>query len=138
MAMIAIRQSAWSGATAVQKAVLLLAMEQVGLGNADASIPPLYNNPSAVPHFVWDDWRFTPRDLAILGTLGANIGLLTPALLPVTRAKVAGFVASRIVLPGAINFTGSTNVWQTILDAQGAPVWMKAAPDVPAGWTPNG
>jgi hypothetical protein len=135
LAAIAIRQSAWSAATAVQKAALLLAMEQVGLSDADLGSPPLYNNPSAVAHYVFDDWRFTTRDAAILGVVGANMALVTAAMLPVTRAKVATFIASRIVWPGAIDYTNSTNVWQTTLDAQAAPTWMKMANEVPAGWT---
>jgi hypothetical protein len=135
MAAIAIRQSTWQAGTAVQKAALLLTMEAIGLADADAGIPPLYLSNTGVAHYVWDDHRFTLRDAAILGTVAARLANLTAAMLPVTRAKVATFIAANVVWPNAINYTGSANVWQTTLDAQAAPTWLRMADSVPSNWT---
>jgi hypothetical protein len=88
-----------------------------------------------VAWFVWDDWRFTLRDAAILGVVAAKLPDVTAAMLPLSRAKVAAFVQNNVVWPNAIDYTGSTNPWQTTLDAQGAPAWVKMASEVPAGWT---
>lgn len=136
MASIAIRQSAWAAGTPAQKKALLLTMEKIGLGDADEGAPPLYKNPSGVTYFVWDDDRFTLRDAAILGAIGARLASLVPSMLPLSRSKVMLFIAANVVWPGAIDYVGSTNPWQATLDAQGAPNWMLMADSVPPNWTP--
>lgn len=148
MAALAIRKSAWDGATATLKAIFrTLAGYWLGLGN-----PALYVDGSAVEWYVFDDARFEVRPICYFAALAANSGdipgdyQVDPDNPRKTRDDAmywleggGGGIYRGLVLPGAIIHPDpDPNYWQTVLDANSAPAWLRMADSVPDGWTPVG
>lgn len=132
MACIGVGKNTYDGLTANQKAVVNRVLTRLDFGT-----PALYQTAGAIQWYIFDDPRVDLLDLAILGVVAANLGSLpdvtgfTPAQI---RNRIQTFIQGKIVLPSAINYTGSTNFWQTTLTANGAPASVQAADAVPAGW----
>lgn len=128
MSAIAFRRSAVLALTAQQRRVLRFVTEKLELGQ-----PAQYTAPDAAVWYIFDDHRITLRDMAILGCFAATLASMPSDI--ETRAQLWEHVKNTIVLPSAIDFTGSMNPWQTVLDANSAPASVRAASGVPSTWT---
>ena len=142
MAALALRKSTWDGGSANLRAIFrTLGGYYLGLGS-----PATYTD-GTNEWYVFDDTRFEVRPLCYFACLAANVGSI-PAGYQVdesnprkTRDDAMFWLESParttpLVLPGAIAYPDpDPNPWQTILDANGAPAWLKMADSVPANWT---
>ena len=136
MSAIGIRRSTFDGLSAVRRAVVRLVCDRLDLGT-----PALYQTAAAQQWYIFDDHRISLRDVAILGKMAANLGALNITTAGKTRAEiraelVAWVQSLNVVWPEAINYTGQANPWQHTLDANGAPVSVRADSSVPSGLTP--
>ena len=128
MSAIGIRKSAWQAGTATQRAILRKSCALLDLGQ-----PVLYSD-GTNGWFIFDDDRIALLDIAYLGVLCVGLTQLPPGMQP-TRQQVIDYVTSRVVLPKDIpGLANASNPWQTVLNAQGAPTWVKAASSVPSSW----
>ena len=136
MSALGIRKSTFDGLTAVRRAVVRLVCDRLDLGT-----PALYQTGGGVQWYVFDDHRISLRDLAVLGKVAANLGALNITVAGKTRAEIRAEIIAwaqslNVVWPEAINYTGQGNPWQHTLDANGAPVSVRADSSVPSGLTP--
>lgn len=128
MSTLAIRENAWLAATVKQQTILKIATQKVGLGE-----PAKFKTNANVIWLVWDDERIDGRDVAIIGKLAATLAQLPAGVN--TRAELWDYVKSTIVLPKDVNTNGA-NPLQDILNANGAPNWLRADNNIPSGLTP--
>ena len=108
----------------------------------DLGEPALYTAGGGVQWYVFDDERVGLIDLAVLGKVAANLGTLNITVAGKTRAQIRAEIIAwvetlAVVWPESINYTGSTNPFQTTLTANGAPATVQAAAAVPATLTPE-
>ena len=153
---LGITKSAWEAGTDLQLAIMCYGFsrdllirtwedesELIGAGHT----PAQYDDPGAVRWFIFDDSRFNPAVIPYFGCYCANVGEIPPGyVLPATRDELRSDLrawcenparGSPLVKLADIVFPeDDPNPWQTILDAQNAPFWVKMAPSVPANWTP--
>ncbi len=147
MATLGIRKSAWQGATAIQRTVFRRLGDILELG-----VPATYQTPGAVEWFVFDDHRFKPKVMAYFASVAANLadwpaGYTVPQQngeddLATMRQQVKTWAedparTNPLVLPEDVVFPeNDPNPWQTLLDANAAPSWLKMGGGVPDNWTP--
>jgi hypothetical protein len=135
---LGILASAWESATPVQRDI----MRFIGGDILDLGQPARYRDLSANVWFVFDDHRFRASHIAYLGCFCANASDLPPDItLPEDkdemRATLKAWIESpqrthKLVRPGNIpGLADASNPWQTILDAQNTPSWMRMSPSVP-------
>jgi len=136
MGTVAIRRSVFDALAANRRQVVRWMLRRLALGD-----PALYTA-GAVEWYVWDDARLDLEHVAVLGAVSAAFTDIPAGYDPTTKTRtqveagVRGFIAARLVLPSAVNYTGSANPYQTTLDANGAPAAVRAAGSVPSGLTP--
>jgi hypothetical protein len=135
MATLGIKQSAWQAATDIQKRIMRVFDDLLMLGN-----PARYSNGTDT-WLIFDDHRFRPLYIAYLGCFAANIQDMPPGYSPDpdTDAQLRSDMKTWIENPARTNPLVTSGNWETlqdILDAQGAPAWIKIAGGIPDGWTP--
>jgi hypothetical protein len=127
MPAIALRQTTWNGLTAGQKQLVIFLAEKLDFGQ-----PARFQAPGGNIWLVTDDPRFELREMAILGVLADNFGLLgaydhTGKTRAQVRQDALEFVeAQGIVWPAQVDLSGG-NPWQAVLTANGAPNTLQAA-----------
>jgi len=146
MAALAIRKSAWDGASQRDKTIFKALAYYLHLGN-----PATYTDSGGVTEwYVFDDTRFERRPLCYFAALAANVGSFPAGYSVDDKSnrvirddamywiEGGGTGVDRgLVLPGAIIHPDpDPNYWQTILDANGCPGWLVMANSVPDSWTP--
>lgn len=154
MAALAIRKSAWDGGTDLQRAIMRYGfsrdlLKRTWEDDSELGNPAKFDDPSAVRWFVFDDQRFNPKVIPYFGCYCANIGEIPGGYtLPGTRAELRSDLKAwcenpargnpLVKLADVVFPTDDPNPWQTILDAQNAPAWVKMRGSVPDTWTPVG
>ena len=153
MPVLALNKSVWEGASQRDKDIFRAFGYYLQLGS-----PATYTDPSSVEWFVFADDRWEPDEICYFGSLAANAatfpaGYSTDGKSRQTIAKDARYwlqggggveggaapVDRGLVLPGQISYPDpNPNYWQSLLDAQGTPAWLKMADAVPGTWTPVG
>ena len=138
MATLGIRQTTWQALSDRDKEVFRYVGDVLKLGE-----PAKYRDGSNNVWFVFDDHRFTPKHIAYLGCLAANVGDFPAAYeIPEDKSQLRQDIKTfcdnhGVVLPKDVNFPDDDrNPWQTLLDAQGTPASMQMASGVPTSWTP--
>jgi len=153
MAVLALKKSTWDGASQRDKDIFRAFGYYLQLGN-----PAVYEDPSTDQWYIFSDGRFEPDEICYFGALAANAasfpaGYTTDDKSRRQIAKDARYwlqggggveggaapVDRGLTLPGAISYPDpNPNYWQSLLDAQGTPSWLKMADAVPGTWTPVG
>jgi hypothetical protein len=156
MAVLGIRRDAFQGLSDRDRTIVRFMGDVVQLGE-----PARYETPTGVEWFLFADGRFRPIPIAYLGCLIANLNDIPAAyelpmidVLDIDGNKVGERLdratlrdqiktwcenparANPLVLPRDVEFTEGGNLWQELLDAQGAPSAIQMADSVPARWTP--
>ena len=136
MAALGIKQNAWQTATDLQKRAMRIFDDLLLLGN------PAHYSDGAETWFIFDDHRFRPLYIAYLGCFAANILDVPPAYYPDpdTDTQLRSDMRTWVENPARTNPLVTSGDWsgfQDILDAQGAPAWIRMASGVPDGWTPE-
>ncbi len=147
MPTLGIRQVTWQGLRENQRQIMRWAFQKLALGQ-----PALYDTPTAVRWFIFDDTRLDLLMFARLGTLANEVANLPNNWKPPTtgtgqnkrvdRAAVEAEAISRvqasIVLPVDIDygtvFDPVANPWQHTLDANSAPTALRGGGAVPGDW----
>jgi hypothetical protein len=135
VATLAIRKTTWNGLSARNKELVK------AVGNLlDLGVPAEWRTAADVRWFLFDDIRFTLRELAYFGALATHLGDIPAGYqIPATRAELRAdakaFLDPFVVWPVTIP-EGTVNVWQVVLDAQGTPAAMQMADHPPATWIP--
>ncbi len=145
MPTLGIRQDTWQGLRQNQRQIMRWAFTLLHLGVH----PAVYETPSAVSWFVFDDHRLSLHMFARLGTLANEVAGLSPGWKPPTigtgqnkvidraavEAKAIELVQASIVLPEDIVYSEfDPNPYQTTLDANSAPASMQGGSAVPDSW----
>lgn len=134
MASIAVRQNTYNALNATQKEIVRWVAARLELGQ-----PAVYLN-GATPWLIYDDDRITLDDIAVLGTVAANLAALSSFVLQQgvpTRGQLATWAQNRVKWPAQIDYTGQANPYAFTLSQNGAPASVQAADSVPATWTPQ-
>jgi hypothetical protein len=134
MSTIAVRQTVWNGLNATQRTILRFVAARLELGQ-----PVSYTAPGGAVWLCFDDDRFALDDLALLGTVAANLAALSNFVIQQgtpTRDQVLTWAVGKVVWPTSINYAGQSNPYQWTLTQNAAPASVQAADSVPATWAP--
>lgn len=142
VASLAFRRNAFDGLSTRDRKIVRLISELLALGQ-----PARYLAPGAVEWFVFDDHRFKAKHIAYLGRLVVKRAEISARYTvpmaggQVNRSQLAqdtrAFCDARgVVLPKDVAFAEDGNPWQEILDAQGAPGFVRMGSSVPDNWIP--
>ena len=153
MAVLALKKSVWEAGTDLQRAVMRYGFADILIRSweqdSELGNPARYRDPGGDVWFIWDDQRFDPKVMCYFGCFCANItDVPSGYTLPATRAELRSDMkawienparANPLVKLGDVAFgPDDANPWQTLLDAQGTPAWVKMAASVPPTWMPVG
>jgi hypothetical protein len=127
MATLAVKETAWTSATAQQKNALRMVCQRLDLGQ-----PARYQTAGNVVWLVFDDNRIDLTDVAILARAAVTLATMPNVN---TRQELYDAVKANIVLPQNITYT-TNNPWSETLVANSAPNWLQAAGEVPNTLTP--
>jgi hypothetical protein len=150
MAALALRKSTWDSASDRDQTIFRTFGRYLKLGD-----PAKYRDSGGIVWYVFDDDRWEANQICYFACLAANAGNFPPGYSVAGKAEWqiredatfwleggggveggADPVDRGLKLPGQIKYPDpNANYWQSLLDANGAPAWLKMADSVPANWT---
>ncbi len=145
MSQLGIRQTDWLAQETEHRRIVKRLLQSLILGD-----PARYKQPNGTIWFIFDDPRFKPVEVAYMGALFANMNDL-PAnyTVPQTegqddwtkaRQQAKAWLENpartvQLVKNPTIDPDSGVHWMQQVLDANGAPLWVRGGDAVPSNWS---